>query len=117
MFRSHHDGSDDGDEGVAEGQQSVGGLGAAVGLSVGRTLHERPSLLHLLLNVVLYYVAVVVFLHRAAPPQSTALFVNKRQLTVGREIKASGQFPSCPLYRDVAKKMPPGRFKTVLGLK
>lgn len=64
MFRSHHDSSDDGDEGVAEGQQSVGGLGAAVGLSVGRTLHEHSSLLHLLLNVVLYYVAVVVFLHR-----------------------------------------------------
>lgn len=74
---SHHDSGDNGDEGIAVGQQSVGGLGAAVALSVGRTdaLREggggrsvapRPSLLHLLLDVVLYDVAVVVFPHRGA---------------------------------------------------
>lgn len=74
----YHYGGDDGDEGVAVGQESVGGRGAAQGLSVGRSdaLREqggggggggggsaapRLLLLHLLLDVVLYDVAV---LHR-----------------------------------------------------
>lgn len=71
----YHHGGDDGDEGVAVGQQSLGGLGAAVAISVGRSdaLRERRGggcvtprlvLLHLLLQVVLYDVAVVVSLHR-----------------------------------------------------
>lgn len=74
----YHDGGDDGDEGVAVGQESVGGRGAAQGLSVGRSdaLREqrgggggggggsrsaapRLLLLHLLLDVVLYDVAVL----------------------------------------------------------
>ncbi len=62
----------------------MGGLGAAVALSVGRSdaLQERGGrgcvaprafLLHLLLDVVLYDVAVVVFPHlmRAVGPQRT----------------------------------------------
>ncbi|MEQ2164531.1 hypothetical protein GOODEAATRI_007661 [Goodea atripinnis] len=58
---------------LPEGQQSVGGLGAAVALSLGRTealqqrgghgVDPRCFLLHLLLNVVLYDVAVVVLPH------------------------------------------------------
>lgn len=98
---SYHDGSDDGDEGITVGQQSVGGLGAAVARAVGRTdaLQERGGrsvaprlfLLHLLLDVVLDDVAVVVvFPHRGgargaesraettdAPPCSE-LFANNR---------------------------------------
>lgn len=81
---NYHHGCDDGDECVAEGQQSVGGLGAALALSVGRSdaLHERGGggclaprgfLLHLLLDVVLYDVAVVVSPHcgGAKGPQRT----------------------------------------------
>ncbi|KAA8592468.1 hypothetical protein FQN60_017923, partial [Etheostoma spectabile] len=80
---SHHDGGDDGDESITVGQQSVGGLGAAVALSVGRSdaLQERGGscvaprafLLHLLLDVVLYDFAAVVFPHRggAKGPQRT----------------------------------------------
>lgn len=64
---SYHDGGDDGDEGVAVGQQSVGGLGAAVALSVERRdalcVAPRALLLHLLLDMVLYDVAVVVARH------------------------------------------------------
>lgn len=71
---NYHHGRDDGDEGVAEGQQSLGGLRAAVVLSVGRGgalrergggggLAHRGRLLHLLLDVVLYDVAVVVSPH------------------------------------------------------
>lgn len=70
---SYHDSGDNGDESIAVGQQSVGGLGAAVALSLGRTdaLQEgggscvapRTFLLHLLLDVMLYDVAVVVFPH------------------------------------------------------
>lgn len=79
----HHDGGDDGDEGIAVGQQPVGGLGAAVSVSVGRTdaVQERGGgsvtprffLLHVLLDVVFYNVAVVVSLHRggATGPQVT----------------------------------------------
>lgn len=97
---SYHDSSDDGDEGITVGQQPVGGLGAAVALSVGRTdaLQERggrcvaprPFLLHLLLDVVLNDVAVVVFPHRggARGPERTQrrpytwrteLFANKQE--------------------------------------
>ena len=96
---SHHDGGYDRDERITVGQQSVGGLGAAVALSVGRSdaLQERGGrgvtpcglLLHLLLDVVLYDVAFVVFTHRggARDPQRTQegawtrwteLFANKR---------------------------------------
>lgn len=67
---NYHHGRDDGDEGVAEGQQSVGGLRTALVLSVGRSdalrgggvgsRAPRRLLLHLLLDVVLYDVAVVV---------------------------------------------------------
>lgn len=79
----HHDGGDDGDEGIAVGQQPVGGLGAAVRVSVGRSdaVQERGGgrvtprlfLLHVLLDVVFYDVAVVVSLHRGGPtgPQVT----------------------------------------------
>lgn len=69
----YHDGGDDGDEGIAVGQQPVGGLGTAVSVSVDRShaVHERGGgrvtprsfLLHVLLVVVLYNVAVVVSLH------------------------------------------------------
>ena len=82
--RCYHDGGDDGDERIAVGQQSVGGLGAAVALTVGRSdaLQERGGggcvaprgpLLHLLLDVVLDDVAVVVGLHGggARGPQRT----------------------------------------------
>lgn len=79
----YHDGGDDGDEGVAVGQQPVGGLGPAVSASVGRTsavqgggggrVHPCVFLLHLLLDVVFYDVAVVVSLHGggATGPQVT----------------------------------------------
>lgn len=79
----HHDGGDDGDEGIAVGQQPVGGLGAPPGLSLRRTdavqeggrgrVTPRFLLLHVLLDVVFYDVAVVVALHRggATGPQVT----------------------------------------------
>lgn len=83
MLLQYHDGGDDGDEGVAVGQQAVRGRGAAEGPSVGRRdalreqrgggggggggrrrcscccLAPRLLLLHLLLDVVLYDVAVI----------------------------------------------------------
>lgn len=79
----YHDGGDDGDEGIAVGQQPVGGLGAAGSGPVGRSyaVQERGGgrvtpcvfLLHVLLGVVFYDVAVVVSLHRggATGPQVT----------------------------------------------
>lgn len=70
----YHDGGDDGEEGIAVGQQPVGGLGTAVSVSVDRgyAIQERRGgrvtprffLLHVLLVAVLYNVAVVVSLHR-----------------------------------------------------
>lgn len=81
----HHDGGDDGDEGIAVGQQPVGGLGAAVGVSAGRSdaVQERGGgrvtprffLLHLLLDVVFYNLALVVSLH---PGGATAPRVTQR---------------------------------------
>ncbi len=113
---SYHDGGDDGDEGIAVGQQSVGGLGAAVALSVGRSdaLQERGGggsvaprafLLHLLLDVVLYDVAVVVSPHRGgakgahrtqqrAWTRRTELFANNR-VTADRGRANRKQLPGC----------------------
>lgn len=108
---NYHHGCDDGDECVAEGQQSVGGLGTAVALSVGRSdaLQERGGggcfalrglLLHLLLDVVLYDVAVVVSPHcggatgpqrtqRGPWTQPTGLFANRR--TAAGEGRGNGK--------------------------
>lgn len=65
----YHDGGDDGDEGIAVGQEPVGGLGTAAGVSVqerggGSAAPPGLLLLHVLLHVVLDNVAVVVSLHR-----------------------------------------------------
>lgn len=79
----YHDGGDDGDEGIAVGQQPVGGLGPAGRVPGGRSdavqepgagrLPSGVLLLRLLLDVVFDHVAVVVSLHGggATGPQVT----------------------------------------------
>lgn len=97
-LKGYHDGGDDGDEGIAVGQQAVGGLGAAASVSVGRrhAAQERGGgrlapglfLLRILFDVVLYNVTVVVPLHRGAAGTTDALFANSGdQLMEGAEVE------------------------------
>ena len=102
----YHDSGDDGDEGIAVGQQPVGRLGAAVAVSVGRSdaprerggggscVAPRALLLHLIVDVVLNDVAGVVPLHgggatgrqrtqRGPWTQPAWLFANTRTAAVG----------------------------------
>lgn len=99
MTFSHHDRGDDGDECVAVGQQSVGGLGSSVGPPVwrtdapqeggGRGVAPGGPLLHLLLDVVLDDVAVVVSLHDGG---RLCLQTAEKQLTGGGR-GVGGRFP------------------------
>lgn len=93
----------------------MGGLGAAVVLPLaGRTLHERPSLLHLLFDVVLYDFAMFLLHGRGEScgdhKPRTALVVadNSQLMMVG-----GGKFPVRSLIVYVDKNA----FKNSLGLK